>query len=183
MGEHAIGVLICDDNAALRVAIREVVELRPTLRVVGEAADGNEAVVEAKRLQPDVILLDLSMPIRTGLEALRELKEVASGAKIIVFSGFSEATAGEEAMELGADLYLQKGANADAINDAIEQAARVSSGNDHQPSTRSPANSNPTEPSAPSNATSSNVRGQTERVAAELENLPPAVAAVTAAPE
>jgi two-component system invasion response regulator UvrY len=122
--DGVVRVLICDDNAPLRAAIRDVVELRPAHRVVGEAADGNEAVVQAKLLQPGVILLDLSMPVRTGLEALRELKVVASDAKIIVFSGFSEATAGEEAMELGADLYLQKGANADAINDAIEEAAR-----------------------------------------------------------
>ena len=156
--DAVVGVLICDDNAPLRAAIRDVVELRPSLRVVGEAADGNEAVVEAKRLQPDVILLDLSMPIRTGLEALRELKEVASSAKIIVFSGFSEATAGEEAMELGADLYLQKGANADAINDAIELAAKGLSANNSQPSTSSSANSKPPEPSASSNAHPSNVR-------------------------
>jgi DNA-binding NarL/FixJ family response regulator len=122
-GDSAVRVLICDDNAPLRAAVREVVELRPWLRVVGEAADGNEAVVEAKKLQPDVILLDLSMPNRTGLEALQELKQVAPGAKVIIFSGFSEGTAAEEAMELGADLYLQKGANADAINDAIEEAA------------------------------------------------------------
>jgi DNA-binding NarL/FixJ family response regulator len=151
--DAAVGVLICDDNAPLRAALRDVVGLRPSLRVVGEAADGNEAVVEAKRLQPDVILLDLSMPVRTGLEALRELKEVASSAKIIVFSGFSEATAGEEAMELGADLYLQKGANADAINDAIEQAASGISVGKSQPSTRPSASSKPSvEPSASSNA-------------------------------
>ena len=58
-------------------------------------------------------------PFRTGLGALRELKQVASHAKIIIFSGFSEGTAREEAIQLGADLYLQKGANADAINDAM----------------------------------------------------------------
>ena len=92
------------------------------MRCVGEAGDGNEAVAEAARLQPDVILLDLAMPGRTGLEALPELSRVASEARIIVFSGFSMAIAAEEAIGRGAVLYLTKGADPDAINDAIEQA-------------------------------------------------------------
>jgi NarL family two-component system response regulator LiaR len=118
-----IGVLICDDDAGIRQMLRSVVELRPSLRAVGEAADGNEAVAEAARLQPDVILLDLAMPTRTGIESLPELRRVAPGAQIIVFSGFSMASVAEEAVDLGAVLYLTKGADPDAINDAIEQAA------------------------------------------------------------
>jgi two-component system, NarL family, response regulator LiaR len=119
----SIGVLICDDDAAIRRMLRSVLGLRPSLRTVGEAGDGNEAVAEAARLQPDVILLDLAMPNRTGLECLPELKQVAPGAQIIVISGFSMASTAEEAVELGAVLYLTKGADPDAINDAIEQAA------------------------------------------------------------
>ena len=119
----AIGVLICDDDAAMRKMLRSVLALRPSLRVVGEASDGNEAVAEAARLQPDVILLDLAMPHRTGLEALSELPTVARRAKVIVFSGFSMASVAEEVIGLGAVLYLSKGADPDAINDAIEQAA------------------------------------------------------------
>lgn len=119
----SIGVLICDDDAGIRQMLRAVVALRPSLRAVGEAADGNEAVAEAARLQPDVILLDLAMPSRTGMESLPELRRVAPGAQIIVFSGFSIASVAEQAVELGAVLYLTKGADPDAINDAIEQAA------------------------------------------------------------
>jgi NarL family two-component system response regulator LiaR len=122
-GEGSIGVLICDDDAAIRGMLRWVIELRPSLRTVGEAADGNEAIAEASRLQPDVILLDLAMPYRTGLESLPELRRVAPEARIIVFSGFSLATIAEEAIALGATLYLSKGAGPDAINDAIEEAA------------------------------------------------------------
>jgi DNA-binding NarL/FixJ family response regulator len=118
-----IDVLICDDDAAIRGMLRSVLELRPSLRAVGEASDGNEAVAEAARLQPDVILLDLAMPHRTGLESLAELRHVAPRAKVIVFSGFSMASVAEEVVGLGAVLYLSKGANPDAINDAIEQAA------------------------------------------------------------
>ena len=122
-GTGLVDVLICDDNEAMRALLGAVVELRPTLRVVGEAADGNEAIVEAMRLQPDVILLDLAMPRRTGLEALLELRLVAPAAQIIVFSGFSTASVAEDVIELGAALYLQKGADPEAINDAIEEAA------------------------------------------------------------
>jgi DNA-binding NarL/FixJ family response regulator len=120
-GDDLIGVLICDDNAAIREMLRAVVRLRPTLRCVGEAADGNEAVAEAARLQPDVILLDLAMPRRTGLEALPELTRVAPEARIIAFSGFSTAVVAEEVIGLGAVMYLSKGADADSINDAIER--------------------------------------------------------------
>jgi DNA-binding NarL/FixJ family response regulator len=118
-----VGVLVCDDNELMRGLLRAVIEVRPSLRVVGEARDGNEAIAEAALLQPDVILLDLAMPHRTGLEALPELARVAPGAKTIVLSGFSTAALDEEVLKLGAVLYLQKGSSAAVIQDAIEQAA------------------------------------------------------------
>jgi NarL family two-component system response regulator LiaR len=90
---------------------------------MGVAADGNEVIAKAATLQPDVILLDLAMPRRTGLEALQELKQVAPAARIVVLSGFSAASVAEEVLELGAVLFLEKGATPAAINDAIEQAA------------------------------------------------------------
>ncbi len=119
----AVGVLICDDNEALRDLLREVVTTRPWLHVVGEAADGNAAVAEAARLQPDVILLDLAMPLRTGLDAILDLGRVAPAARIIVFTGFSEASVAEEVLDLGAVRFLTKGASPDAINDTIEEVA------------------------------------------------------------
>jgi DNA-binding NarL/FixJ family response regulator len=131
--EAAIGVLICDDSDAMRALLRVVVELRPSLRVVGEACDGNEAIVEAARLQPDVILLDLAMPRRTGLEALSELRQVAPAAKIIVFTGFSMAVVGDEVIELGAVRYLSKGADHDAISDAIEEVAELTTSHGQEP--------------------------------------------------
>jgi DNA-binding NarL/FixJ family response regulator len=124
-GDDFIGVLICDDNDGVREMLRAVIELRPSSRCVGEASDGNEAVAEAARLQPDVILLDLAMPSLTGLACLPELRQVAPEAGIVVFSGFSMAILAEEVLGLGADLYLTKGADPDAINNAIEQAVAV----------------------------------------------------------
>jgi DNA-binding NarL/FixJ family response regulator len=122
-----VGVLICDDTEAMRVLLRLAIGLRPSLRVVGEAGDGNEAIVEAKRLQPDVIMLDLAMPRLTGLQALSELRRVAPAARIIVFSGFSETSVIEEVLELGADAFLAKGSDVDEINDAIEAVAATTS--------------------------------------------------------
>ena len=122
-GRPAVDVLICDDNQPLRALLREVIGLRPSLRVVGEACDGNEAIEEAARLQPDIILLDLAMPRKTGLDALPELRQVAPAAKIIVFSGFATASVADEVLALGAARYLAKGADIDEINDAIEEVA------------------------------------------------------------
>lgn len=122
-GAAAIDVLICDDNEPLLALLRSVIDLRPSLRVVGEARDGNEAVEQARRLQPDIIVLDLAMPRRTGLDAIPELRLVAPAARIIVFSGFSTASVAEEVLALGAARYLSKGADVDEINDAIEEVA------------------------------------------------------------
>ncbi len=115
-------VLLCDDNAAMRVLLGVVIDAAVGIRVAGEAADGDEAVLEATRLQPDVILLDLAMPNRSGLEALPDLRRVAPDAQIVVLSGFAEATVAGEVIALGARSYLQKGADPDAIVAAIQSA-------------------------------------------------------------
>ena len=117
-----MGVLICDDNAAMRALLGVVVEASPALYVVAEAADGDEAVAEARRHQPDVILLDLAMPRRSGLEALPELRTVAPDARIVVLSGFAAATVADQILALGAASYLEKGTHPDAIVAAIEHA-------------------------------------------------------------
>lgn len=113
----SISVLICDDD--------EETGSGRSLEVVGEARDGNEAISEAQRLQPDVILLDLSMPHRTGLEALPEIKEVAPAAGVIVFSGFDSSTMASEVLSRGADRYLEKGARPSEITTAIQEVAAL----------------------------------------------------------
>ena len=121
-GHTPAGVLICDDNDAIRRLLGTIVAGDPGLQVVGEAADGNEAIVEALALQPDVILLDLAMPRRSGLEALPELRRVAPDARIVVLSGFTSANVAEEVIALGAASYVEKGADPAAIVAAITQA-------------------------------------------------------------
>jgi DNA-binding NarL/FixJ family response regulator len=127
-GDKLAGVLICDDHEPIRELLAAIVDGGPDMQVVGEAADGNEAIVEAIRLQPDVILLDLAMPNRNGLEALPELRRVAPAAQIIVFSGFANATVAEQVLALGAASYLEKGADADTIAATIALALANSPG-------------------------------------------------------
>jgi DNA-binding NarL/FixJ family response regulator len=120
-----IGVLICDDVEAMRVLLGLVVDLGAGLRVVGEARDGIEAVSEAKRLQPDVILLDLSMPRRTGLDALPMIKQAAPAAQVIVFSGFAASTIEAEVLALGAARFIEKGVEPEVIIAAIREVAAL----------------------------------------------------------
>ena len=113
-------MLICDDIEAMRELLRIIVELDPGFHVAGEAGNGDEAVSQARALQPDVILLDLSMPGRTGLDALPSIRAVAPAAAVIAFSGLDESVVREAALAAGAVLFLQKGAAPDAILAAIE---------------------------------------------------------------
>lgn len=125
--DGSIGVLICDDVEAMRVLLGVVVGGRSGLHVVGEAADGEQAITEAARLKPDVVLLDLSMPRRTGLDALPEIKRVAPEAKVIVLSGFATSMLAPDVLALGADRYIEKGVDPDTIAAMIEEVATAPS--------------------------------------------------------
>jgi DNA-binding NarL/FixJ family response regulator len=117
---RTIGVLVCDDVDALRRLVRVVIELDPSLAVVGEARDGRQAILEAERLQPDVVLLDLSMPVLNGIEALPAIREVAPETRVIVFTGLSSPALERLVLDGGAHRFLPKGASPDAITDAIK---------------------------------------------------------------
>ncbi|HVD02263.1 MAG TPA: response regulator [Candidatus Dormibacteraeota bacterium] len=120
---ESISVLICDDSAEMRQLLVQIVELRNGLHVAGEAADGLEAIAQAVRLQPAVIVLDLSMPHMTGLEALPEIKRVAPSAMVVVLSGFSASIVAADVLAAGADRYLEKGAPPSLIAKTIEELA------------------------------------------------------------
>ena len=103
-----IRIVIADDHPIFRDGLRKLLEEEPGLEVVGEAADGAEAVELARRLKPDVLLLDLAMPRRPGLEALRDLKEGPEGLRTIVLTASIEKRQIIEALQLGASGVVLK---------------------------------------------------------------------------
>jgi DNA-binding NarL/FixJ family response regulator len=100
-------LLICDDNPNIRYLLRAFVESRTPFQVCGEAAHGREAIEKAKELQPDLVLLDLSMPIMTGAEAAVILKRTVPRMKIILFSMHTDDVPKSMAA-VGVDLALAK---------------------------------------------------------------------------
>jgi CheY-like chemotaxis protein len=106
-----VRVLVVDDSADVRRLLSAIIDgPDDRWRVVGEAADGREAISAAETTQPDLVLLDLSMPVMDGLEALPLIKAAAPGAAVVVLSGFPSHTARAAALAAGATDYLEKNA-------------------------------------------------------------------------
>jgi DNA-binding NarL/FixJ family response regulator len=103
-----IRVLIVDDTESLRELMRVRVE-QAGLEVVAEAGDGAEAVRRAQDSQPDVVILDVEMPVMDGLQALPSLKEVAPAARVIVFSSRTDPATETAARDHGAAAFFHKG--------------------------------------------------------------------------
>src|SRR4051794_29614943 len=104
-----IRVLLCDDVQAFRALVRYSLEEEGDIEVVGEAADGNEGVRQAADLQPDVVLLDLSMPECDGLEAIPAMRQRSPRSQIVALSGFTAERMREPVIARGARAYLEKG--------------------------------------------------------------------------
>ena len=136
-------VLLVDDTPDLRLLLRLVIEDCAGLDVVGECGDGRTAIELARSLTPDVVLLDLAMPVMDGLEALPHIRAVAPGAHVVVLSGFEAAALQETALAAGASAYVAKGA---APAQILETVASVL-GRDLPAQRQAPA---PPEPGGPS---------------------------------
>jgi DNA-binding NarL/FixJ family response regulator len=119
-----VRLLLVDDQSLFREALRTLLALQPDFEVVGEAANGEEALTLAATCRPDVILMDLRMPVMNGIEATRRLVATRADAHIVVLTTFDEDAEVFEALQAGALGYLLKACAADKLYDAVRAAAR-----------------------------------------------------------
>jgi DNA-binding NarL/FixJ family response regulator len=121
--EHRIRVLIVDDHAVLRQGLCALIEKIPDLQVVGEAANGLEAIELARKSKPDVILMDLLLPGLAGIQATRKILETSPQARILVLTGAAHSQHQVHlCLEAGACGYLLKSSSGPEIFSAIRQA-------------------------------------------------------------
>jgi NarL family two-component system response regulator LiaR len=122
--EKLIRVLVVEDHAVVREGLCSLLTARYCVEVVGEAADGLEAVEKTEALKPDVILMDLAMPRMTGLEAILKIREKDPDARILVLTSFSEDAKVSAAIKAGAMGFLLKDSSADDLAHAIQSVHR-----------------------------------------------------------
>ncbi|HEY2600170.1 MAG TPA: response regulator transcription factor [Thermoleophilaceae bacterium] len=118
----SIRVMLVDDHAVVREGLRTFLELQDAMEVVGEAEDGRQAVAEAERLTPDVILMDLVMPVLDGVGAMRELRRKLPRVRVIVLTSFAEDDRLLPAIQAGAAGYLMKNVQPKELARAIRAA-------------------------------------------------------------
>ena len=104
-----IRLLVCDDSAAARAAIIAMLQEQSEVSVVGQAADGAEAVELAVALAPDVVLMDIAMPVMDGVEATALIKELLPATRVVALAGSQEKDVVDAMLEAGADAYCVKG--------------------------------------------------------------------------
>ncbi len=119
-----IRVLLVDDQALFREGLHTLLSLHEDIEVVGEAGNGQEAVAAAAELRPDVILMDLQMPVLDGAAATRQLKEMGHPARVIVLTTFDDDDRVFDGLRAGALGYLLKDVSSDKLVEAIRGAAR-----------------------------------------------------------
>ena len=120
----AVRVLVVDDQALFREALATLLGARPEVEVVGEAGDGHQALERAAALQPDVVLMDLHMPVLDGIAATRRLTVEQPGVRVLALTTFDDDEDVFAALRAGALGYLLKDVSADRLVEAVQAAAR-----------------------------------------------------------
>ncbi len=115
----SINILIADDHSMIREGLRQLLELDDNLKVVAEAANGDEALENIEKYKPDVVLLDINMPQKTGLQVLAELKKKKCTSKILMLTIHNEAEYLVKAVDGGCDGYVLKDSNYEVLKNAV----------------------------------------------------------------
>ncbi|MEL3971319.1 response regulator [Rossellomorea oryzaecorticis] len=114
-------ILIVDDAAFMRMMIKDILT-KNGFEVVGEAADGAQAVEKYKEVQPDLVTMDITMPEKDGIAALKDIKALDPGAKIIMCSAMGQQAMVIDAIQAGAKDFIVKPFQADRVIEAIQKA-------------------------------------------------------------
>jgi DNA-binding NarL/FixJ family response regulator len=114
-GDMARTVLIVDDNAFVREALWKLFQREPDLEVCGEAENGREAIDQARRLHPDLIVMDLSMPVMNGLDAARAVKRLLPAVPVIMYSAFEDRVSEQQARMVGISALVSKSENVSVL--------------------------------------------------------------------
>jgi DNA-binding NarL/FixJ family response regulator len=114
-------VLIADDQALVRVGLRKILEAEPNTTVAGEAADGEEAIAEARRLRPDLVLMDIRMPVLDGIEATRRIVRARPATRVLMLTTFGLDSYVYDSLRAGASGFMLK----DAPPEEIAAAVRI----------------------------------------------------------
>jgi DNA-binding NarL/FixJ family response regulator len=123
--ERKIRVVVVDDVPELRLLVRITLEGDPEIEVVGEAANGRQGVEVVEATDPDIVLLDLSMPDMDGLEAIPLMRTHAPNARVVVLSGHEAGRVSLEALDQGASRYINKAAGLEAIPQIVREVAQL----------------------------------------------------------
>jgi len=117
-----VRILVADDFSAWRVAARKIVEMCPTWKVIAEAGDGLEAVQKTAKLRPDIVLLDVAMPILNGIEAANRIKQTSPASKIIFLTQDMDSEVRAAAFASGAEGFVLKARAASDLQPAVKAA-------------------------------------------------------------
>jgi DNA-binding NarL/FixJ family response regulator len=120
--DRKVRILIADDHPIIRRVVRSTLQQHPHFEICGEAVNGAEAIEEAKKLKPDVVVLNVSMPVMNGFEAAREIKMILPESAIVILSQNADQHFIAEAKKVGVQAYVSKTKAGESLVKAVEGA-------------------------------------------------------------
>ncbi|WP_026476184.1 response regulator [Alkaliphilus transvaalensis] len=122
-----IGILIVDDHSLVRQGLKQILELENDIEIVGQAGDGEEALLKVQQLRPDIVLLDINMPKLNGIQTLRRLKDIDKTTKVIMLTFHEDQEYLFETINLGANGYVLKDSESESLVQAVRDVYKGSS--------------------------------------------------------